>query len=276
MAMHRGWRTFLQPRAEAVAPRTVAVIVDHDAGSRLDLTIDSLVKCPSVQRFIVLNRGGETLPLDNIDLLTEDPDAVDAALAAIAEDAVLLIHSGVAVVPAAFNAMLASLDPAIDGLLPAGCINGKSGSRIVPPLGGSAAFSLFEGVTFTGAMLVRREALFAAKKDRTFAVESPFMGLSDFCVAHGSRIWPYPAPVLERAEECRVDVKNGLPARVAAYDSASPNDRYYMLAAAYGAASQGQPVGRKRQLAFAALKLGLMPLRRIRSWGMRRSRRWMR
>jgi glycosyltransferase involved in cell wall biosynthesis len=275
MAMHNGWRAFLRPRPEVVVPRTVAVIVDHYAGSRLDFTIDSLVKCPSVQRFLVINRGGETLPVDNIDLMTADPDAVDAALAAIAEDAVLLIHSGVSVVPDAFGAMLASLDPSIDGLLPAGRITGKNGSKIIPPLGGSAAFSLFEGVTFTGAMLIRRDVMLAAKKGRAFAVESPFMGLSDFCVAHSRRIWPYPEPVVERAEECRVDVKNALPARVAAYDGASANDRYYMLAAGYGAASE-RPAGFRRELALAALDLGLTSVVRIGSWGLRRLRRWMR
>jgi hypothetical protein len=246
------------------------------SGSRLHLTIDSLVKCPSVQRFLVLNRGGETLPVDNVDLMTADPDAVQAALEGIPEEAVLLIHSGVAVVPEAFNAMLAALEPAIDGLLPAGRITRKNGSSIVPPLGGSAAFSLFEGVTFTGAMLVHRDVLLEAKKGRSFAMESPFMGLSDFCVAHSSRIWPYPEPVVERAEECRVDVKNALPARVAAYDGASPNDRYYMLAAGYGAASHERPVGFKRELALAALNLGLTSVVRIGSWGMRRLRRWMR
>ena|GEM_PF-1184645 len=275
MATHRGWRALLQPRAEVAAPRTVAVIVDHHAGSRLDLTIDSLVKCSGVQRFIVLNRGGETLPVDNVDLTTADPDTVDAALAAIAEDAVLLIHSGVAVVPEKFSAMLAALEPSIDGLIPAGRIIGKNGSSIVPPLGGSAAFSLFEGVTFTGAMLVRRDVLFEAKKGRGFAMESPFLGLSDFCVARGGTIWPYPDAVVERTEECRVDVKNALPARVAAYDGASSNDRYYMLAAGYGAANE-RPIGFRRDLALAALNLGLTPLVRIGTWGMRRLRRWMR
>ncbi|MEA2338065.1 MAG: hypothetical protein QOE82_2072, partial [Thermoanaerobaculia bacterium] len=161
-------------------------------------------------------------------------------------------------------------------LLPAGRIVEKNGSRIIPPLGGSAAFSLFEGVTFTGALLVRRDALLAAKQGRSFAVESAFMGLSDFCVANGGKIWPYPEPVVERAEEVRINVKNALPARVAAYDGASSNDRYYMLAAGYGAASHERPVGFKRELALAALDLGLTSVVRVGSWGLRRLRRWMR
>jgi hypothetical protein len=276
MAVHHGWRGFLQPRAVAATPSSVAVVVDHPAGSRLDLTIDSLVKCPSVQRFVVLNRGGETLPLDNIDLMTSDADAVETALETIAEDVVLLIHSGVAVVPDAFEAMLAALEPGLDGLMPAGRIIEKNGSRIVPPLGGSAAFSLFEGVTFTGAMLVRRQTLVAAKKGRVLAIESPFLGLSDFCVAQSGRIWPYPEPVVERSGECRINVKNALPARVAAYGGTSPNDRYYMLAAGYGAANHDRRPGLKRELAFAALDLGLTSAVRIGSWGWRRLRRWIR
>jgi glycosyltransferase involved in cell wall biosynthesis len=276
MALHHGWRAFLQPRAAVATPSTVAVIVDHPPGSRLDLTVDSLVKCPSVKRFVVLNRGGETLPMDNIDLMTTDPDAVVTALEAIVEDVVLLIHSGVAVVPNAFEAMLAALEPGIDGLIPAGRVFEKNGSRIVPPLGGSAAFSLFEGVTFTGAMLVRRQSLVAAKKGRSLALESPFLGLSDFCVADGGRIWPYPEAVLERSAECRIDVKNALPARVSAYGGASPNDHYYMLAAGYGAANQEPRSSLKRDMARAAVDLGLTSAVRIGSWAWRRLRRWIR
>ena len=277
-SMHARWRTFLPRRDDnAAPPSTVTVIIDHSPGARLDLTISSAVACPSVQRFIVLNRSGEDLPFDNIDLSTEDPEALEAALAAVTEDAVLLIHSGVAVVPDAFGVMLGALQTAaVDGLLPAGRVAGKHGSSIVPPLGGCAAFSLFEGVTFTGALLVRREALFAAKAGRAFAAESPFMGLADFCVARSERIWPYPEPVVERAEECRIDVKSALPARVAAYGDASPNDRYYMLAAGYGAANHDRPAARKRELALAAVNLGLTPLVRIGSWGMRKLRRWLR
>ena len=276
--MHERWRSFLPREAASGAPLTsAAAIIDHSAGARLDLTLKSLGSCPSIRRFIVINRGGEALPLTNIDLLTADPEALDAELAAVVEDAVLLIHSGVTVVPDAFGAMLEALGSAgVDGLLPAGRITGEHGSSVVPPLGGSAAFSLFEGVTFTGALLVRRDALFAAKAGRAYAIDSPFMGLADFCVTRSERIWPYPEPVAERAASCRIDVKSSLPARVAAYGDASVIDRYYMLAAGYGAANHERPIAYNRELALALVNLGLTPLVRIGAWWMRRLRRWMR
>src|SRR6185295_16643369 len=209
----------------AARPLRVAAIIDHQPGARLDLTLQSLTDCPTVRRLIVLNRSGDALPVRSIDLLTEDADALTHEMALTVEDAVLLIHAGVTVVPDAFAAMVQVLgSSSVDGLLPAGRVVAQDRSQVLPPLGGSAAFSLFEGVTFTGALLVRREALCRAKAGRAFAVESPFMGLADYCVTRNERIWPYPEPVTERAENCRIDVKSPLPARVAAYGDASATE----------------------------------------------------
>jgi hypothetical protein len=102
------------------------------------------------------------------------------------------------------------------------------------------------------------------------------MGLADFCVARSDRIWPYPEAVLELPGDCPITVKSSMPARVAVYGHSSPTERYYMLAAGYGAASEGRSVPARRALAFAALGFGLTPLVRIGSWGLRRVRRWLR
>jgi glycosyltransferase involved in cell wall biosynthesis len=318
MAMHSQWRSFLPPRTEPVATtHHVAAIIEHSEGTRLDLTLDSLAACPSVWRLIVLNRSGEPLPLKNIDLMTADVEIIEGELATVVEDAVLLIHSGVAVVPRAFEAMVQALESAqVDGLLPAGrIIDTKTaqtrvsvpsvphasthlsdavphpatnvartartllsvpGGRTIPPLGGSAAFSLFEGVTFTGAMLVRRAVLDAARMGRGLSMESPFTGLADLCVTHSEKILPYPEPVVERADDCQFAFKSSLPARVAMYGDASPADRYFMLAMGYGSVNHERAVGYKRQLALAAVKMGLAPLVRLGSWMQRRLRRWMR
>jgi hypothetical protein len=181
---------------------------------------------------------------------------------------VLLIHSGAAVT--GLQQMLDALERAdVDGLLPAA----RHESHLIPPLGGSAAFALFEGATFTGAMLVRREALMRAKAGRSLSLEAPFLGLADFCLTRNAKIWPYPEPAIDL--EKPIDAKSGLPARIAAYDDVSPDDRYYMLAAGYGAVHQQGPRA-LRQLAVTAAGFGLTFAVRAGAWTLRRLRRWMR
>lgn len=272
-AMHTHWQTFV-PRDEHAGRElpTVAAIIDHHPGARLELTIDSLVKCSRVNRFLVLNRGGESLPVENIDLVTADADAIESALATIAADTVLLIHSGVSILPRAFEMMLQTMNHApVDGLIPAGRAVGRR-TRVIPPLGGSAAFSLFEGATFTGAMLVRRETLAGAKSGRALSIESPFLGLADFCVTRAERIWPYPDVVLERPSDCAIDAKGALPARIAAYGDVSSDDRYYMLAAGYGAAAAQPRRISPSQLALTAADFGLTFAVRAMSWLLRKLR----
>jgi hypothetical protein len=194
-----------------------------------------------------------------------------------------MIHSGVTVIPEAFGWMLRALETdGVDGLIPAAIIPGEA-LRIVPPLGGSPTFSLFEGVTFTGALLVRSETLFHARAHRAFAKEAPFLGLADYCVTRASAILPFPLPVLERPEHYRLDLRSPLPARVAAYDESTPTERYYMLAMGFGAANGERPTAQKREVALAMLGAGLGPVVRLGSWGLRRARgvrsrvlRWMR
>jgi len=273
-SMHAHWKTFL--RSEEKHARElpiVAAIIDHHPGAPLTLTIDSLVKCPRVNRFLVLNRGGESLSVENIDLVTADVEAIESALASIAADVVLFIHSGVSILPGAFETMLQAMNHApVEGLIPAGRLIGRLRPRIIPPLGGSAAFSLFEGATFTGAMLVRRAVLMRAKSGRSLSIESPFLGLSDFCVTRAERIWPWPDVVVERSSTRAIDAKGALPARIAAYGDVSSDDRYYMLATGYGAAA-----GRARrispsQLALTAADFGFSFAVRAGSWLLRKLR----
>ncbi|HKO56448.1 MAG TPA: class I SAM-dependent methyltransferase [Thermoanaerobaculia bacterium] len=277
-ALHREWRRFAPPPPAAETRRhEVIAVVDHRAGDSLDAALQTLAAVPSIRRVCVLNRAGEQPPayavapwLRNIDLLTEDADALMTELAGAEADLVLLLHSGVRLMPEAFAAMLRAADVAgVDGLLPAA----RVAQRIIPPLGGSASFALFEGVTFTGAMLVRRDVITATVAGRALATESPFLGLADFCVARSAAIWPYPEVVVEWPEECRVEVKSGLPARIIAYGDAPSADRYYMLAAGYGAANRSGAASLKRELARALVDLGVSPLIRLGSWGLRRARR---
>jgi glycosyltransferase involved in cell wall biosynthesis/predicted O-methyltransferase YrrM len=269
--MHEHWQSFLRPGTQPDRPLTVAAIIDHIAGAAAGRTIDSLLACPSVKRFVIFNRNDETLSNPNIDLMDGDIDAIEKALQDIAEDVVMLIHSGVTVIPDELETMLRAFD-GVDGLQPAARKNG----RLVPPLGGSAVFSLYEGSTFTGALAVRREALNAARANHSFAFDAPFLGLADYVVARKTRIWPYPRAVIEQSDECTFVAKSASPQRIAAYDDASPNNRYYMLASAYDAAARERTVGYKRKLAFAAIDLGLSRPVRLGARILRVLRRWMR
>jgi glycosyltransferase involved in cell wall biosynthesis/predicted O-methyltransferase YrrM len=279
--MHAHWRELLPHVSDAERTAhpvmTVAAIIDHAAGAPLARTLKSLWACPQIHSLIILNRAGETLPHRNIDLLSAEAEAIESELAAITQDAVLLIHSGVAVLPEAFTAMLGALGRApVDGLVPAGRTTGSFGTRVVPPLGGSVAVSLLDGVTSGGGMVVKRETLRRARDGRALAIESPFLGLADFCVTRSDRIWPYPEVVVERPESCAIEARSSLPARIAPYGETSANDRYYILAAGYEAAAGRSSAGRMRRLALAAIDSGFTFAVRAALWGRKRLRGWMR
>ncbi len=276
--MHAHWQELLPGAVDAESPASsVTAIVDHPAGAPLARTLESLWACPQIHRVIILNRGGEPLRHENIDLLSAENDAIATELAGIAQDAVLLIHSGVALLPEAFTPMLDALGRAhVDGLVPAGSITGNFGIRVVPPLGGSVAVSLLDGVTSGGALIVRREMFQRAIEGRALAIESPFLGLADFCVTRGERIWPYPEPVVERPQTVSIDVRSSLPARIAPYGETSANDRYYILAAGYDAAARHSPSGWGKTLAVAAVDSGFTFALRAARWALRRLRTWVR
>ncbi|HYO75154.1 MAG TPA: class I SAM-dependent methyltransferase [Thermoanaerobaculia bacterium] len=275
--MHAHWQELLPAATDderaAASVRTIAAIIDHPAGAPLGRTLESLWACSQTNRLIVLNRSGETLPYDNVDLLSADVEAIETKLADITEDAVLLIHSGVSVALDAFTPMLDALGRTdVDGLVPAGRTTGPAGNRVIPPLGGSVAVSLLDGITFGGAMVVQRDTFRRAAEGRPLAIESPFLGLADFCVTRSERIWPYPEVVVERPESCAIQARSSLPARIAPYGDASANDRYYMLAAAYEADARSSSSGWMRPLAVAAMDSGFTFAVRAAAWGRRRLR----
>jgi glycosyltransferase involved in cell wall biosynthesis len=277
LALHERWREFLpEAKPPPEARRWAAAIVDHRPGDDLDATLDSLAACPWIRRVVVLDRAGDAGDRGDrcVDLTREDPEVAAREILSVAEERVLLVHSGVKVVPHRLGRMLGALDAApVDGLLPAAQMRDRSGvDRLVPPLGGSPAFSLFEGVTFTGAMLIKRRALTTARHGRELAAETPFVGLADFCVAGGATVWPYPEAVVVRRPDIELRVRSGLPARVAAYDDAPAVERYYMIATGYGVRSGEPSVSRRREVALALVDMGLAPGVRLASWAVRRAR----
>jgi glycosyltransferase involved in cell wall biosynthesis len=284
-SFHADSRRYLTPRKldPVPAPRVVA-IVEGSSTEELQATLESLAATAAVDRVVILNRQGVSVPpaagkfsVRNLDLCVEEPEAFGAEIAKFADEAILMIHSGIRVRADAFARMLAALDdPDIDGLQPATEVIGERARKTVLPLGGDPSFTLFEGATFTGGLLVRGEGLRRASLWRELAVESAFMGLADFCVTRGMDIWPYPLPVFERPEEWTESTARTLPTRVKAFGDCSPVDRYYMLAAGYGAAGYvsgtNEQAGRQRMTALAMIDLGLLPLVRLASWTRRRMR----
>ncbi|HYY96414.1 MAG TPA: hypothetical protein VE713_18055, partial [Pyrinomonadaceae bacterium] len=281
---HADARRYLRPRAPTGSERRAVAVVDGGSLTGLRETLESLAEADAVRRVVVLNRQGGELPqtacgfsVRNIDLTVEEAGALDAEMAKLEDEAVLLIHSGVRVRADAFAVMLSALEGAgVDGLQPAAEVSGAAARKTVLPLGGDPSFTLFMGATFTGGLLVSGEAFKRARLWRELAFESAFMGLADFCVTRGIKVWPCPLPVFELAEDWKYAAAGLLPARLKAFDECAPSDRYYMLATGYGtsgycAGAAGQTAGRKLT-ALALVDLGLLPLVRAASWARRRAR----
>jgi glycosyltransferase involved in cell wall biosynthesis len=280
---HADARRYLTPRAEGVSARRAVAVVDSRSMRGLQETLESLATTDAVRRVVVLNHQGGELPqhsgeftLRNIELTVEEPGALDEEMVKLEDEAVLLIHSGVRVRADEFAGMLSALEGAgIDGLQPAAEVVGERGRKTVLPLGGDPSFSLFMGATFTGGLLINGEAFKRAKIWRELAPESAFMGLADFCVTRGIKVWPYPRPVFERAEDWTADAAGSLPARVKAFDECAPADRYYMLATGYGTSGYITGAGETRAwrtlTALAMIDHGLLPLVRVVSWARRRA-----
>lgn len=276
-SFHADARRYLTSHRRTSRARRVVAIVDCRSETDLQVTLESLAATDAVQHVVILNRYGVSLSqtagkfsIRNIDLTIEEPEALNEEIANLADEAILMIHSGIRIRADSFANMLSALDGAdVDGLQPAAEIIGGLTRRIVLPLGGDPSFTLFEGATFTGGLLVRSEAFKRARLWRDFAVESAFMGLADFCVTRGIEVWPYPLPVFERPETWTMCTARPLPTRVKAFDDCSPADRYYMLAAGYGAATNAG-AGKQKLTALAMIDLGLLPLVRFGLWTRKR------
>lgn len=277
-------RYLMQRRSGSGSAHRAIAVVDSRSSMGLQETLESLAATGVIQHVIVLNHSGECLPpaadsfsMRNIDLTFDEPFALDEEIAKLGDEAVLMIHSGVRVRARAFYDMLSTLEGAgIDGLQPAAEVVGGQTRKTVLPLGGDPSFTFFAGATYTGGLLVRGEALKRARFGRDLTVESAFMGLADFCVTRGNRVWPYPEPVLERAEGWADSTMRSLPSRVKAFDNCSPDDRYYMLATGYSTSAYGAGTNRRAAsrtlIALAMVDLGLLPLMRVASWARRRVR----
>jgi glycosyltransferase involved in cell wall biosynthesis len=279
-AFHTTARRYLTPRKIGTATPRVIALVESGSPADLWVTLESLASIALVDHVVVLNRQPmalapppASLSVRTIDLSIEDAAALENELAQHADEVILMIHSGISVRADAFAVMLHTLAGAgVDGFQPAAEVAGGPSPRVVPPLGGDPAFTLFEGATYTGGLLVRGEAFKRAKIGRNLTPDSVFMGLADFCVTRGIEIWPYPQPVFLRPEHWTAATAKPVPARLTAFDDCSATDRYYMLAAGYGAATDARTEGHTKQIALSLIDIGLVRVVMAASWTRRRLR----
>ena len=199
-------------------------------------------------------------PIRVIDLGTEDPGALLDELREDPTEAVLLLHSGVAVRGEAITDLLRALrHPEVDGLVPAALAGTGKDRAVVPPLGGSPAFSFYQGLGVTGGLVVKAERLSRAVRDGALAIESEFLGLADLALAGGLELWPYVEPVLWHPLGYETPRPGpGVPERIAAYDRVSPTERFYIAAMGYAAVTrQGPPLALPREVGLQLSKRGL-------------------
>jgi glycosyltransferase involved in cell wall biosynthesis len=263
---HRAWRDLLPAEPPSLEPpRRLCAVIDHASGLGLETTLASL---PSeVHRVVIIDRSTAPVrptcavaPIRVIDLGTEDPAVLLGELRDDPTEAVLLLHSGVAVRGEAVAGLLHALrHPEVDGLVPA-ALSGKGKDRtVVPPLGGSPAFSFYNGLGVTGGVVVKAERLSRAVRDGALAIESEFLGLGDLALAGGLELWPYVEPVLWHPRGYETPRPSpGVPERIAAYDRVSPTERFYIAAIGYAAVTrQGPPLALPREIGLQLSKRGL-------------------
>jgi glycosyltransferase involved in cell wall biosynthesis len=260
---HRAWRDLLPAEPPFLEPpRRLCAVIDHAPGLGLETTLASLP--PEVHRVVIVDRS--TTPVRAtcvvarirvIDLRTGDTGALLDEIGEDPTEAVLLLHSGVAVRREAVAGMLHALSrPEVDGLVPA-ALSGKGKERaVVPPLGGSPAFSFYQGLSITGGLVVKAERLSRVVRDGALAIESELFGLADLALSGGLELWPYVEPVLWYPPGYVTPSPGpGVPERIAAYDRASPTERYYIAAIGYAAVTRrGAPLALPREVALQLSK----------------------
>jgi len=277
---HANWHRHLTPVASPVPPGRVVAIVDGTSAAGIQRTLESLAVLDAVHRVIVLTGAGaaatsttRSFSVCNIGLSQSDTRVLDDELAAIADKTVLLICAGIAIHAGAFTQMLSALTTAdMDGLQPAGEVPSGRARRIIVPLGGDPVFTLFEGATFTGGLLVRGSAFARMLRGRAY--------YSDLIATEGLEIWPYPQPVFEGSARWAPAPVTSLPSRVRALAGGSEANRR-LAAKVRGVADTDHRPRRGRVVwALWLIDLGLAPLVRVAASTRRRlravrSRRWL-
>ena len=261
---HAHARRYLPAPQLPAPPRRLVALVDGGSPADMRTTMDRLAATGAVDRVVLLNRDGVGVPLPPdglvvhaINLPTDDDRALEDELAALGDEAVLMMHGGTGLDLDVLARMRTALEhPHVDGLQPAGLLVSGPSRRTIAPLGGDPTFTLFEGITYTGGLLVHSRALRRAALGRHLIPEAAFMGLADFCVTRGLAIWPVPEPLFVRSAIGTTGSIRANAARIAAFDDCASHDRYYMLAAGHSISTATPAWTRRAALALVRLRLG--------------------
>jgi glycosyltransferase involved in cell wall biosynthesis len=261
IAIHEQWEELLPRTKKPTLNSLPAVaIVQHDPGSDLAQTIESLEACDAVRSIVVLHQTTTRSIQSRIPIrtfsLTAAPRVADV-LEGVGDETVLFVHSGVRLRSGLLPRVIASLQgQEVEAVVPAALAEVRRARRLVVPLGGSPAFSLHHGITFTGGLLIRSAPLRRALNGRSLIRDAAFGGMPDVAVAHGVEILPWPEPLFEFVQPFHPNKPGRSPERVAIYNECSAIERFYMLAIGYSALNGGPAAGRLRALAAYLTALG--------------------
>ena len=260
-----GWRDLL-PHTEAREPeRRLTVVIDGGRGAELDASLASLSGLGSVDRIVVLDRSGAAKsPFADPRVTVFEPGQDEPSMLLQGLDdgprAVLFLRTGAQVVGEALAEFLRALSlPAVDGLLPAAEIGSGPARLVAPALGGSVAFSFYEGAAHTGGMVVKADRLAGVVDAQALPLEAEFLGLTDLAIIKGLEIWPYAEPALRQAPGYGDDLKRRRTrGRIEAYGGAEANERFYIEAVGYGGLRQEvQAANFQRSLRNRLSRMGL-------------------
>jgi glycosyltransferase involved in cell wall biosynthesis len=238
LGVHRDWRSFMPSRPKPDPVASWSVIVDH-AGSAEALahtlaSLDAAFAGKLRQVFVHRRDRAELAALAaHVTVVDELDDTTPGEMLGAADSAggaVLMIRSGVAVVPDALAALEAGASGPAHLVVPMASVAGRA---VMPMLPSSAALTALEGDYDSGAFAFRVgrvEALLGSfgRLDRS----RPYFGLLD--EVHGARgdVWPLPevALVARSAQDLVLPLENSEARRSLAMSRMHPLDAYQALA----------------------------------------------
>jgi glycosyltransferase involved in cell wall biosynthesis len=271
---HLGWRGWLEaarPRHGArnivECPSMLVIIDDRGDAGNLERTLESLRPALTEltrSEVVVIDRslsrrpasarcGHAPLRIANVHrgnaeaIVRERILAGDGGLVLFLAGGATLLAQGLTLLTAVLS------NDEVDGVIPSATCGDGANRQVVPALGGSIAFSYFEGVGFTGGATIKRDSLKVTAAHQRFAPQREFLGLLDLAVTGGLALWPLAEPAIDithadKTKNSRMEE----PALSRLYVAADPREACYIAAVGYGT-YRGNTLLRWRRLLWMQL-----------------------